>query len=171
MENEAQTLYKLMIMHMLHKVNFPLTNSQVTDFFVKYEYTQYFVVQTALNDLKEVNLIAEETIGNSTRFELTPEGEETLSYFNGKISDEIKNDITEYIAKNKFKFRSEIGIIAEYYRSSTQDYIVHCEIREGKISIFDMKISVPTLEQAENVCDKWKKENQTIYAYLMQKLL
>ena len=31
---ETETLYKLMIMHMLNKVEFPLTNSQIAQFFL-----------------------------------------------------------------------------------------------------------------------------------------
>ena len=38
---EAETLYKLIIMHMLNKVEFPLTNSQISQFFLENEYTNY----------------------------------------------------------------------------------------------------------------------------------
>ena len=33
------TLYKLMVLYMLKQVNFPLTNSQLTSFFLGHEYT------------------------------------------------------------------------------------------------------------------------------------
>ena len=42
---EAETLYKLIIMHMLNKVEFPLTNSQISQFSLENEYTNYFTVQ------------------------------------------------------------------------------------------------------------------------------
>ena len=32
MNTEATTLYKLMVLYMLSKVNFPLSNSQIADF-------------------------------------------------------------------------------------------------------------------------------------------
>ena len=38
---DTETLYKLMIMHMLNKVEFPLTNDQITEFFLENEYTNY----------------------------------------------------------------------------------------------------------------------------------
>ena len=50
---ETETLYKLMIMHMLNKVEFPLTNSQIAQFFLENEYTNYFAVQKAINELIE----------------------------------------------------------------------------------------------------------------------
>ena len=36
---EPETLYKLIIMHMLNKVDFPLTNTQIAQFFLENEYT------------------------------------------------------------------------------------------------------------------------------------
>ena len=51
MLSDPITLYKLMILYMLDHVNFPLTNSQLTDFFLDHEYTTYFTLQQALNEL------------------------------------------------------------------------------------------------------------------------
>ena len=48
MLSDPITLYKLMILYMLDHVNFPLTNSQLTDFFLDHEYTTYFTLQQAL---------------------------------------------------------------------------------------------------------------------------
>ena len=39
---EPMTLYKLMNLYMLHQVNFPLTNAQLSNFFLDREYTTYF---------------------------------------------------------------------------------------------------------------------------------
>ena len=53
MLSDPITLYKLMILYMLDHVNFPLTNSQLTDFFLDHEYTTYFTLQQALNELED----------------------------------------------------------------------------------------------------------------------
>ncbi len=42
MLTEPKTLYKLMNLYMLRRVNIPLTNAQLTDFFLKHEYAPYF---------------------------------------------------------------------------------------------------------------------------------
>ena len=41
MLSDPITLYKLMILYMLGHVNFPLTNAQLTDFFLEHEYAIY----------------------------------------------------------------------------------------------------------------------------------
>ena len=80
MLSDPITLYKLMILYMLDHVNFPLTNSQLTDFFLDHEYTTYFTLQQALNELKEAGLIRMESTHNSSRYEITKEGDDTLSF-------------------------------------------------------------------------------------------
>ena len=39
---DALTLYKLIILYMLDKVDFPLTNSQLSEFILDKGYTDYF---------------------------------------------------------------------------------------------------------------------------------
>ena len=57
MLSEPMTLYKLMNLYMLKQVNFPLTNAQLSNFFLGREYTTYFTLQQALNELLEAGLI------------------------------------------------------------------------------------------------------------------
>ena len=45
MSLEPLTLYKFMTLYMLNKVNFPLTNNQISSFFLNKEYTTYFIFQ------------------------------------------------------------------------------------------------------------------------------
>ena len=74
MLSDPITLYKLMILYMLEHVNFPLTNSQLTDFFLDHEYTTYFTLQQAINDLLEAGLIRKESIHNTSRYGITRGG-------------------------------------------------------------------------------------------------
>ena len=132
MLNEPMTLYKLMNLYMLKQVNFPLTNAQLTNFFTEHEYTTYFTLQQALNELEDAGLIHKEPSHNSTRYEITREGEETLNFFGKNISPAIVNDMDQYLKENKFRLREEVGTSADYYKATGQDYIVHCEVREAR---------------------------------------
>ena len=169
--SEPLTLYKLMILYLLKQVKFPLSNAQISDFFLGKEYTTYFTLQQALSELGESHLVKMETTRNSSRYEITSEGEETLSYFGKKISPAIIEDIDAYLKENKVRLRDEVGLISDYYRSTAQDYIVHCAIREGKTSLLELSISVPDKEQAEHMCNRWNKENQQIYQNIMKLLM
>ena len=168
---EPMTLYKLMNLYMLHQVNFPLTNAQLSNFFLDREYTTYFTLQQALNELLDAGLVKKETMRNSSRYEITKEGEETLEFFGKNISPAIVSDMDEYLKQNRFRMRNEVGLISDFYKSTNQDYIVHCEVREGKAVLVNLDISVPDKEQAEIMCNHWKDRSQEIYAYLMKSLM
>ena len=168
---EPMTLYKLMNLYMLHQVNFPRTNAQLSNFFLDREYTTYFTLQKALNELLDAGLVKKETMRNSSRYEITKEGEETLEFFGKNISPAIVSDMDEYLKQNRFRMRNEVGLISDFYKSTNQDYIVHCEVREGKAVLVNLDISVPDKEQAEIMCNHWKDRSQEIYAYVMKSLM
>ena len=168
---EPMTLYKLMNLYMLHQVNFPLTNAQLSNFFLDREYTTYFTLQQALNELLDAGLVKKETMRNSSRYEITKEGEETLEFFGKNISPAIVSDMDEYLKQNRFRMRNEVGLISDFYKSTNQDYIVHGEVREGKAVLVNLVMSVPDKEQAEIMCNHWKDRSQEIYAYVMKSLM
>ncbi len=172
MESQPTTLFKLMALYMLKKVNFPLANSQMTDFFVSKEYTSYFMFQETMNALVEANLVRAQTVRNTTSYELTNEGEDALYYFGQKLSTGIKEDIEAYLAEHKMQFRSEASVVADFYKSSSsQEYVALCELKDRKTTLLSVSISVPTQEQAERVCERWREDYQSIYTYMIQNLL
>lgn len=171
MLSEPMTLYKLMNLYMLKQVNFPLTNAQLSGFFLDREYTTYFTLQQALNELEDAGLIHKEPSHNSTRYEITREGEETLNFFGKNISPAIVNDMDQYLKENKFRLREEVGTSADYYKATGQDYIVHCEVREGKTVLIRLDLALPDKEQAEAMCSNWKEKSQEIYSFAMKTLL
>lgn len=171
MISEPMMLYKLMSLYMLKQVNFPMTNAQLTDFFLNGGYTTYFTLQQALNELLEAGLIKMETLHNSSRYEITREGEDTLEFFCKKISAPIIGDMDEYLKENRFRMRNEVGLVSDFYKSTNQDYVVHCEVREGKYVLVNLDVTVPDKEQAEIMCNHWKNKSQEIYAYIMRSLM
>ncbi|MCI9163143.1 MAG: DUF4364 family protein [Lachnospiraceae bacterium] len=171
MLSDPMTLYKLMNLYMLKQVNFPLTNAQLTEFFLQHEYTSYFTLQQALNELQESGLVHAESSHNSTRYEITREGEDTLSFFGSNISPAIVEDMDHYLKENRFRMRNEVSTISDYYKSTNQDYVVHCEVREGRSSLISLELSVPDKDQAELMCSHWESRSQEIYAFVMRTLM
>ena len=170
MLSEPMTLYKLMNLYMLKQVNFPLTNAQLTEFFLQHEYTNYFTLQRILSELLDVALISTKTIRHTTYYLMTSQGEETLRFFGNKVSDLIKEEIDAYLIENKYELRNEVGTIADYYKSTNKDYIVHCQVKEGSSTLIELNIAVPTEEYAERMCFNWRDNSQDIYSYIMTAL-
>ena len=171
MIQEPETLYKLMSLYMLEKVNFPLTNSQLSSFFLDKEYTTYFTLQSVLNDLVDANLITAKQVGNATHYEITDDGKQTLDFFVSDISDAAIRDMDDYLEKNKFSMRSEAGVTAEYFKSSNDSYTVHCTAREAQTTILSIDIAVPDESVAETMCTNWRTVSQKVYSNLMHTLM
>ena len=94
---EPFTTYKLIVLYMAKHAKETLTNSQISEFILDREYTDYFQLQKVLSELTETELLRKRTISNSSYYELTEEGTKTLSYFEKELSGEIKNEIKEYL--------------------------------------------------------------------------
>ena len=168
---EAQTLYKLIVLTMLNKVDFPLTNAQISDFILTKEYTNYFTLQQVLSDLVETCLAEEHTVRNSTYYQATEKGKETLSFFGHMISSAIHEYMDKYFKDNAIALRDEMAVKADYYENNHEEYSVRLRVMEKDSALIDLTLSVPTEGQANAICDNWKKKNQKLYAYLMQELL
>jgi len=168
---DSATLYKLTILYMLNKVDFPLTNAQISEFFLEYEYTNYFSLQEAINDLVDTGFIFSEAIRNTSYYHLTSEGRQTLDYFGNQISNGIIDDVDMFLINNKYELRNEVGTLSDYYRSSTGDYIVHCQVKESNTILIELNLSVPTKEDASYMCSRWKEASTEIYQNVMMNLM
>lgn len=167
----VHTLYKLIVLEMLEKVDFELTNSQISSFILEEEYTDYFTIQQTLADMTESGLIEAKTIRNSTRYGITESGHETLEYFGGEISQAIREDIDSYFKKNKLQMRNDNAITADYYRNGNNEFTAQLRVKEKETVLVEISLTVPLEQQAALLCDNWKKKNEQIYSYLMEELL
>jgi DNA-binding PadR family transcriptional regulator len=168
---DSLTLYKLMTLYMLNKVNFPLTNTQISGFFLDKEYTTYFVFQQVVSELLESKFITAETVRNTSYYRITDLGIETIELFNDKIPVDIIDDMDIFLIENKYEMRNEVGTTSDYYKSTNQDYIVNCQIKEGNSSLIELNLSVPSEDVAEIMCNNWKDASQEIYSMIMKRLM
>ena len=90
--------------------------------------------------------------------------------FDYKIATAIKDDIYAYFAAEKINLRNEVEIFATYYPAKREEYTVQCTILERKETMLDIKLNVPTLEQATRICDTWQEKSNSIYDYLVRQL-
>ena len=114
---EPFTIYKLTILYMLDKAGFPLSNTQISNFFLEKEYTDYFRVQEVIGDLVNADLIKFESTHSNTQYSLTAAGKETLGFFKDKITDGIESDVKGFFESNKLEFKQENSILADYYKT------------------------------------------------------
>lgn len=171
METGNLMLYKLMILYILRKVDFPLTNAQISAFILDKGYTSYFNIQRSISDLIEEEFISMKIVRNSTLYEITELGSETLSLFSNLISSGIKDDIDNYLLENKYELRNEVSILANFYQVKKDKYSVNLKVTEHNTSIIELTLEIPTEDEAIKLCNNWKSKSTEIYSYLLSTLL
>jgi len=168
---EPLTLTKLIVLYMLDNVDFPLSKAQIFDFVLTKEYTNYFTLQQATCELVDSDFVIAESMHSVTLLTITESGRNTLKYFQGRIADGIKNDVSEYLSDNKVELHNEVSITSNYYRIGAGEYVAELSAREKQSELISLKLNVPNETAAETICENWKKQCQDIYSYLLGNLL
>lgn len=170
MTQDPLTLYKLIVLYMLDRVNFPLTKAQVGDFILEREYTNFLTLQQAIAELIDAGMVSARSSRNRTYLVLTDEGRTTLSYFTNRINDSIKEEIDGYFSDHEMEMRNEVSVISDYYKSVSGEYEVRLTAKEKDVTVVEVTLSVPDEETASAICANWQTKNQEIYQYLTSQL-
>lgn len=168
---EVTTLYKLIILYMLDRVDFALSNITIAGFILEKEYTNFFTVQEVLGILEDDGLVITENSHQNTSYRISSTGKEMLEYFGNKVSDDIKKDINDYLQRNKYELKQAANIVSEFYKTTNSDYAVHCCVKENGSNLIELTVSVPDEEVADIMCSKWKEASQDIYEFVIKKLM
>ncbi len=165
------TLYKLMILYMLDRVDTTMTNAQISDFILGREYTSYFHLQQLLNELLDSALVQKETTYNTSYYHITEQGKTTLNYFVGDVSAEIQEDINHFLETQGYRLAEEMAVISDYYKSDSGTYSVQLKLAERTIPLLDLQINVPNEAAAQAMCSEWKEKSHDVYEKIMDLLL
>ena len=167
MEQEQLTLYKLMILYLIEKVDFPLSNSQISEFILDKGYT----VQRAFHELEEENMLRVKQIRNMSHYALSDEGSEAIEMFEYQIPNSIKEDIAQFLKEKEYELRKEANVTADFYPSKGDEYTVNLKIREKESPLLEINLNVVSRDQAVYICDHWEKKHSDVYSMLIEKLL
>ena len=156
---EPFTTYKLIVLYMAKHSKETLTNSQISEFILDRDYTDYFQLQKVLSELVETELLRKRTISNSSYYEITEEGKKTLSYFEKELSGEIKNEVKDYLQTHGGQVQERILTPADYYTTPQGNYAVRCQIIEKDTTVLDLTLAAPGREAAQAMCHSWAKKS------------
>lgn len=168
---EPNMIYKISVLLLLSKVDSPLSNAQIVQFYLDKEYTDYFTIQQVISDLEDSNLIEVNQSHNNTLYTLTSEGRHTLELMHDKITPAIEEDIVSYLKENKLEIRNDNALSANYDKATGGGYIVHCKYIQDKQVLLDLSIHTSSVHQAETICNNWRARHEDVYMSLMDTLI
>ena len=171
MNHDQLALYnKILVLYMLNRVSFPLTQAQIYDFMLERNYVNFMNLQRAITELVDTGFVTARSRHNRTYLTITAEGRETLDFFKSRIDSSIRKDIDDFLGANQFKLRNETSVSTDYRKVLSGDYEVHLTVKEKDATVVKITLSVPNKETAEAVCTNWQKKNQDLYQYLAGQL-
>ncbi len=170
MNQDSLALYRLIVLYMLNKASYPLSNAQIADFMLYGEYTNFMTLQQVLSDLTEDSFITAKTMENRTLYTITEEGRKTLSFFDGRLQYDIKKDIGEYLSAHEIQLRNELSVLTDYRKNPSGDYTAELIAKDSDSELVRISLTVPSADFAETVCQNWKEKNEAVYQYLVRTL-
>ena len=168
---EPELIYKITVLELLNKAEISLSNSQICDFFQEYDYTNYFIVQKVIYNLLDTGMIESRSDHNTTIYEVTDKGSETLRVLRDKVTPAIEADIKGFLKSNGSEIREENSLTANYDAVVGGGYSVHLKYEQSGKVIMDLVINVPQKEQADRMCNNWKEKYMDLYSSFMDDLL
>ncbi len=171
MNHDQLALYnKILVLYMLNRVSFPLTQAQIYDFLLERNYVNFMNLQRAITELVDTGFVTARSRHNRTYLTITAEGRETLDFFKSRIDSSIRKDIDDFLGANQFKLRNETSVFTDYNKVLSGDYEVHLTVKEKDVTVVEITLSVPNQETAETVCTNWPKKTQHLYQSLAGQL-
>ena len=125
---EPFTIYKLIVLYMAQNSRQELTNSQISEFILDREYTDYLHLQQVLSELVETGLSKRRTVSNSSHYELQRKDGILCLTLNRICSSDIKKEIDEFLKDlNGCRIPDRILMPADYYTTPQGGYAVRCQ--------------------------------------------
>ena len=91
------TRYKLTILYMLDRASIPLSNTQIANFFLEKEYTDYFNVQNVLSELQELCMIIPRYTYHNTQYLLSVPGKNILQRLADNLPSGMRADVDDFL--------------------------------------------------------------------------
>lgn len=170
-DKSKSALNKLIVLHILDKIEIPLTNTQLTNIVLENNIINYFSLQECLSELEASDLVKLEESQDKTTYQLSEAGLRTVTMFQDRILKSVRTTITDYIAKNRDRIKKESEIFADFVKNNENEYIVNLKVIENDIVLIDLKLNVVSSKQAKQICEKWKSSSGKIYGQIMDTLI
>lgn len=163
---------KLLMLYVLKAIKEPISNTQLTEIILENNFMNYFTFQQYLAELEESKFVEYQEANDKKLLLLTEKGDNVLALFKARISPSKISIIDEYIKEKIGSIKKELTIHADYTLGDSDDsFIVDLKAIEDQLLLMELKLSVPTKNQATLICSKWKENPSEIYTNIINILI
>lgn len=153
---------KLLLLYIIKTATYSFTKEDLTEFILEKDYMNYFFIQQYILELLESEFIKADN-EDDEKFLLLEKGSLTLDYFESKIPETLKEELTEIFQVEEKIKKQETQVVAEYFEKENNQFNVNLKLVENEDILFSLYLNVGTSEQAESICKIWKDEPDSVY--------
>lgn len=163
--------HKLLLLYIFNKIKFPISKNQITQIILENNFINYFTLQQYISELLSSGFLVQVMDDNKHRLNITDKGNKVLSLFEGRLSQNKKDAIDEYLKNHLQNIKKEVTVSADYTIEGSNNFIVNLRAFENNVILIDLKLNVASNKQARELCDKWKSNSSDIYNKIVQLLI
>lgn len=154
---------KLILLYIIkHSLDF-FDKNELSEYVLEKDYLNFFLIKQYLSELVSGELIELIDDEGKEKYIILDKGTLALEYFDSKIPQDIKNELEEDFKAFSYIEKKATQVLADYFLTENEEYMVNLKLVENEDTLFSIYINAPSLEQAENICYKWKNNTQKIY--------
>ena len=154
---------KLLMLYILKSIKDPISNTQFTEIILENNFMNYFTFQQYLSELESSNFVEYHDNVDKKVLRLTEKGDNVLDLFKERLSPDKIAAIDTYIKQKWAVIKKELNIQADYTLGNNDSFIVDLKAIENESLLMELKLTVPSKEQATAMCSKWKNNPSDIY--------
>ena len=159
---------KLILLYSMKVLEIPIPNSEFIQFILENLSLNYFMIQQYLSELAEASLIEICPIHEDySGYVLTKRGEDTLLYFEGRIPEAIRQQLTGNALVKKNERVKARQVTGHYYKKNDTEYIVTLKVIENETLLFSQSFNVVSQQQAKLICKNWNLESGSIFTQIL----
>ncbi|MFL0247902.1 DUF4364 family protein [Candidatus Clostridium stratigraminis] len=162
---------KLLLLYLFNKIRLPISNNQITQIVLENNFINYFTLHQYISELLTSGFLEYTAEDKKHRLIITEKGSKVLTMFENRLPKKKAQVLDAYLDKHLDKIKKEITVSAEYTIENKDNYIVNLITKENNKVLMDLKISVSTNKQAQELCKKWKNSSSEMYEKILHFLM
>ncbi|MBQ8451167.1 MAG: DUF4364 family protein [Clostridia bacterium] len=166
------TTLKLILLYALDQMEIPVTKDTLNDMCCSQNnWLTYMTLAEILPELVSARFIAMYTSGGTEYYKITQEGRDCLNYFFIKIPTSIRNDIGNFIKKNRQSYKRKQEYFKDYHKNKDGSYTVNLRITDPTCSKLEIKLNVANRGEAITAFNKWNESAGEVYSAIYKILI
>lgn len=166
---------KLLILFILDKYETPISQELLTQMCcIENNWVPYFCFDHFIEELTNARFVFKKPDPHNKEdylLSVSEDGKVCLGYFYSSIFKSVRDDVAEYIKKNKLEYRKKQEFRCSSEQNADGTYTVTCMVLNGETVMFELKFTVPTKAKASVIEKKWQTSAPEVYRIYVDMLI